>query len=254
MSTSCKKIKITPLVLLAVVDHYKRLTSPRVIGVLLGANDGDTVRVTNSFAIPFEESEEGIFLDSSYLKNMYELYCKVNAQEKIVGWYHSGPSSYKNDTEITKAFLKYCPNPILSIINVHNDASGHPWLSFVLNAQQELEYVSAEGNADDAEEVGVEFLLRDIKECTGCSIRDKINSIKESLLLFSGSLDQIVAYLDSSKTPSADDSKIFKLLLDILSFAPKNQSSDDMHEIYGAELINAFIAMNNLAKNKVDFN
>ncbi len=61
----CKKIKmpsattvpetviVHPLVLLSVVDHYLRVaenTKKRVVGVLLGQNNGKTVNVSNAYA------------------------------------------------------------------------------------------------------------------------------------------------------------------------------------------------------------
>lgn len=50
-----RKVSVAPLVLLSVVDHYNRGASTssknkRVVGVLLGQNDGKVVRVSNSFA------------------------------------------------------------------------------------------------------------------------------------------------------------------------------------------------------------
>lgn len=46
-------VTVAPLVLLSAADHYGRSakgTRKRVVGVLLGQNDGKTVRVSNSFA------------------------------------------------------------------------------------------------------------------------------------------------------------------------------------------------------------
>ena len=48
-----RNVTVAPLVLLSVVDHYNRAakgTKKRVVGVLLGQNDGKNVRVSNSFA------------------------------------------------------------------------------------------------------------------------------------------------------------------------------------------------------------
>lgn len=50
-----RKVSVAPLVLLSVVDHFNRAASTssknkRVVGVLLGQNDGKVVRVSNSFA------------------------------------------------------------------------------------------------------------------------------------------------------------------------------------------------------------
>ena len=48
-----RTVTVAPLVLLSVADHYGRTakgTRKRVVGVLLGENSGNTVRVSNSFA------------------------------------------------------------------------------------------------------------------------------------------------------------------------------------------------------------
>lgn len=49
-----RTVSVAPLVLLSAADHYGRSsvkgTKKRVVGVLLGQNDGKSVRVSNSFA------------------------------------------------------------------------------------------------------------------------------------------------------------------------------------------------------------
>ena len=55
LSLVTRSVSVAPLVLLSVVDHYNRTEaykskSKRVVGVLLGQNDGTNVRVSNSFA------------------------------------------------------------------------------------------------------------------------------------------------------------------------------------------------------------
>lgn len=53
LSLVARTVSVAPLVLLSVADHYGRSakgTKKRVVGVLLGQNDGRNVRVSNSFA------------------------------------------------------------------------------------------------------------------------------------------------------------------------------------------------------------
>jgi len=55
LSLVSRNVSVAPLVLLSVVDHYNRTEantskSKRVVGVLLGQNDGKNVRVSNCFA------------------------------------------------------------------------------------------------------------------------------------------------------------------------------------------------------------
>jgi 26S proteasome regulatory subunit N8 len=95
-----EQVVVHPLVLLSVVDHYKRVSlapGKRVCGVLLGQWNGHVVNVTNSYAgtnlskdrpfltafvsaVPFEESDADPsvwFIDHNYHENMSELYKKV---------------------------------------------------------------------------------------------------------------------------------------------------------------------------------
>lgn len=78
-------IVVHPLVLLSVADHHARAVSrnsqKRVVGVLLGQDNGRTINVANSFGIPFEEDEKDSktwFLDHNYIQGMYEMFKKVN--------------------------------------------------------------------------------------------------------------------------------------------------------------------------------
>lgn len=53
LSLVTRNVSVAPLVLLSAADHYGRQakgTRKRVVGVLLGQNDGKNVRVSNSFA------------------------------------------------------------------------------------------------------------------------------------------------------------------------------------------------------------
>ena len=82
-----------PLVLLSVTDHHARsvtrTSSKRVIGVLLGQDNGKTVNVANSFGIPFEEDEKDSktwFLDHNYIEGMYDMFRKVNGADVRYIW------------------------------------------------------------------------------------------------------------------------------------------------------------------------
>jgi 26S proteasome regulatory subunit N8 len=76
---------VHPLVLLSVTDHHARSvargSSKRVVGVLLGQDNGKSINVANSFGIPFEEDDKDAktwFLDHNYVEGMFEMFKKVN--------------------------------------------------------------------------------------------------------------------------------------------------------------------------------
>jgi 26S proteasome regulatory subunit N8 len=70
--------------------------------------------------VPFEESDADPsvwFIDHNYHENMAELFKKVSAKERPVGWYHTGGKLRVSDLRINELFLKYCPAPVLVVID-----------------------------------------------------------------------------------------------------------------------------------------
>ena len=89
--TSCTVVH--PLVLLSVADHHARSaarsSNKRVVGILLGQDNGKSVNVANSFAVPFEEDEKDPktwFLDHDYIDGMWGMFKKVNGELSILNW------------------------------------------------------------------------------------------------------------------------------------------------------------------------
>lgn len=88
-------------------------------------------RVTDHSVIPvpFEEDDKDPsvwFLDHNYVESMNDMFKKVNAREKLIGWYHSGPKLRASDLEINELFKRYTPNPLLVIIDVQPKEVGVP--------------------------------------------------------------------------------------------------------------------------------
>eukprot|EP00730_Choanoeca_flexa_P008351 TRINITY_DN12478_c1_g1_i4.p1 TRINITY_DN12478_c1_g1~~TRINITY_DN12478_c1_g1_i4.p1 ORF type:complete len:254 (+),score=28.82 TRINITY_DN12478_c1_g1_i4:54-764(+) len=202
-------VTVHPLVLLSVVDHYNRAckgTKNRAVGVLLGSwKSATNLDIANSFAVPFEEdakAKDVWFLDHDYLTNMFAMFRKVNAKERVVGWYHTGPKLRSNDIHINEMMQQFVPHPTLVVIDVRPDVTGLPTKAYVsveevhddgTPTSKTFEHVSSQVGAEEVEEVGVEHLLRDITD-----------------LGFSGSLShRVQQQLDSLKVsiaPSKADS------------------------------------------------
>lgn len=81
------------------------------------------------YSVPFEEDEKDPsvwFLDHNYVESMNDMFKKVNAREKLIGWYHTGPKLRGSDLEINELFKRYTPNPLLVIIDVQPKEVGVP--------------------------------------------------------------------------------------------------------------------------------
>ena len=95
-------------------------------------------------AVPFEEDEKDPsvwFLDHNYVESMNDMFKKVNAREKLIGWYHTGPKLRASDLEVNELFKRYTPNPLLVIIDVQPKEVGVPTDAYF--AVEEIKDVSA---------------------------------------------------------------------------------------------------------------
>ncbi len=81
-------VKVHPLVLFNIADHFSRrdsATLPRVIGTLLGQYNDGVVNVTNSYAVLHQESPLAFASPSN--QAMYKMLRAVNPSEHMLGWY-----------------------------------------------------------------------------------------------------------------------------------------------------------------------
>ncbi|ELQ76005.1 26S proteasome regulatory complex, subunit RPN8/PSMD7 [Trachipleistophora hominis] len=256
------KVIVHPLVLLSVVDHYHRVDGTRVVGVILGYKQKvknsnseyqTEIHITNSFAVPFdEEYNSNWFIDTSYLENMFELFFKVNGKEKILGWYHSGPDLFSNDLQITQSFLRYVEDPYLVIVDVKSTTKGIPVRVYELE-DDNFKHIFASIEAEEAEEVGVEHLIRDIKDDTYTPHFESYKDIKDSLNVYSNNLQAIINELDNiiNNNSPMNESLIFSFK-ECLSSVLKVSNSTKINELsnYVGSVTKTFILTNDLIRNR----
>ncbi|KAK0426264.1 hypothetical protein QR680_009613 [Steinernema hermaphroditum] len=273
------KVVVHPLVLLSVVDHFNRISKTqnvkRVVGVLLGSMKHDkTLDIANSFAVPFDEDDRDNtwFLDMDYLENMYGMFHKVAAKERIVGWYHTGPKLCKNDIAINEQLKRFTPNPVLVIIEAEPKDLGLPTEAYIEVQEvhddgtppvKTFEHVPSEIGAEEAEEVGVEHLLRDIKDQTAGTLSQRITDQLMGLRGLSKQLDDIYKYLGEVADKSLPVNhaviyyiqEVLNLLPDITTpefvEAQTVQTNDQLMTVYMGSLVRTVIALHNLIDNKL---
>lgn len=226
-------------------------------------------------SVPFDEDDKDKsvwFLDHDYLENMYGMFKKVNAREKVVGWYHTGPKLHQNDVAINELIRRYCPNSVLVIIDAKPKDLGLPTEAY--RAVEEVhddgtpttrtfEHVPSEIGAEEAEEVGVEHLLRDIKDTTVGSLSQRITNQLLGLKGLHSQLSEIRDYLQQVCAGSLPmNHQIIYQLQDIFNLLPDiaNDSfidnlyiktNDQALVVYLAALVRSIIALHNLINNKI---
>ena len=272
------QVVVHPTVLLSVCDHYNRVakdTKKRVVGTLLGFYDNGKLEVTNSFALPFEEDAQDLdvwFLDHLYLEEMFTMLKKINMKEVIVGWYSTSESIKKNDIQINEILRKYNSSPVYCLINVHDsDQIGIP-----VTTCKTREEVDVNGNlnrvfchtpcciqATPEEEVGVESLLRDIKDASQSQLSKHLSDKTQGLKILGQKLKVMRDYLQKvingdmpyNQTIINNYQDIFNLLPNlkleetVRNFSVKN--NDYMYVIYVSALIRSILSLHDLINNKI---
>lgn len=191
----------------------------------------------------------------------------------MIGWYHSGPKLRASDLEINELFKRYTPNPVLVIVDVKpKDISIPTDAYFAIEeikddgtaTQKTFLHVPSEIEAEEAEEIGVEHLLRDIKDnavgTLSTRVTDQLNSVKG----LQTRLEDIRDYLQKVVAGQLPvNHQIIYNLQDIFNLLPNLQTqemvrsfsvktNDQLLVIYLSSLIRAVIALHNLINNKIE--
>lgn len=232
--------------------------------------------------MPFEENDQDPtvwYLDHNYHESMSELCKKINAKEKPLGWYHSGPKLRPSDLTIHELIGHHCPLttcPILCVIdpNVHGTASPVQAYHVVSGAttgnstedpaSRTFAHLPSTVEADESEAVGVEHLLRDVSLHSSGSLSDSLGAKTHSLGALAEQLASIESYLAHVLTSTlpprpavlAAIQEMFNLLPDVHSETAQQAltatTNDQMAVIYGAALGRTTIAINELVANKLE--
>eukprot|EP00928_Gymnodinium_smaydae_P056724 TRINITY_DN4004_c0_g2_i1.p1 TRINITY_DN4004_c0_g2~~TRINITY_DN4004_c0_g2_i1.p1 ORF type:complete len:392 (-),score=133.85 TRINITY_DN4004_c0_g2_i1:62-1156(-) len=272
-----KDVVVHPIVLLSVVDHYNRVakgTTKRVVGTLLGEVRDFKLHITNCFAVPFEEDQRDPqvwFLDHNYHENMFAMFKKVNAKERVVGWYSTGPKIKSADLSIHELYRRYVPEPVFVIMDVQPKDLELPMEAYYSIQEQTSDavfkrtflHVPSGVGAFEAEEVGVEHLLRDIKNASASTLAVRVGDKISALKGLAARLKEISAYLSSvvaGKLPMNTEivyelQEIFNLLPDVNSEeivrAFAMETNDTMLALYIGSMLRSTVVLHNLINNKM---
>ena len=167
------------------------------------------LEVTNCYAVPFEEEKDDSsiwFFDHIYHERMYNMMRRINGREKIIGWYSTGPDIRKSDIAINEILRRYNTSPVFVVIRVTEEEHiSIPTEAYFSEEQtdsngqinRQFIHIPSTIGATEAEEVGVEHLLRDIKDASQGQLSklviDKINGLKA----LAGKLKEMKEYLDN---------------------------------------------------------
>ena len=214
------------------------------------------------------------FFDHAYHEEMFRLFKKINARELVVGWYSTGPRVKDCDLDIHELMCAYAPQPVYVVVDVRHSGDGLPVRAFYsVEEVQELGSsqksrkvympVPSEVGAYEAEEIGVEHLLRDVKDSTVSTLSSEVAAKVAALRGLSSRLADVKSYLDSVGSGEIRmNHEILALIQDVLNLLPNVQieslahslttkTNDMMLPMYVSSIVRGVIALHNLINNKI---
>jgi 26S proteasome regulatory subunit N8 len=271
-----ERVAVHPIVLLSVADHHNRVLSgdqeKRVVGILLGDYFQGTCNALQSFAVPFDEDGAVWFVDTNFIEEMYALHRKVTLKERIVGWYSSRSTISPNDLAIHESLRRFNDNPIFITTDVRaQDPNEIPVAAYV-----SAERVQPDGRAVrrsfkgiatcieflDMEEIGVEHLLRDIKDVDISEIGTTLTNSGHGLAALEQRLRGISDYLqmliDGRLPVDAEivgqTQSIFNLLPNLVlqgtTHALSTKSDDAAFLVFVSQLTRSIVTLHDLVNRR----
>lgn len=216
---------------------------------------------------------------------MLAMFRKVNAKERVVGFYSTGPQIRPNDLRIHDIVERYGysgaagASTVFCIIDIRPDRRDLPVTAYRVvedptttsgsggssQIRRTFGHVPCQMGALEAEEVGVEHLLRDINDPTVSTVASLIQGKMSGLSTLTEKLLECQDYLESVAAGSRPvNPEIVANLQTILTLLPNLNAPDlvkalvvktnDLHmSMYLAALIRGVIALHDLVNNKIRY-
>jgi 26S proteasome regulatory subunit N8 len=190
---------------------------------------------------------------------MLGMFRRINAKERVVGFYSSGPELSPNDMKIyniVNGFTKVYP-AVYCIIDIRPNRPDLPVRTYKVNLEETFQHVPTQMGAMEAEEIGVEHLLRDIHDPTVSTCAAQLQAKLSGLVTLHEKLVDCRDYLRTTKSPNPE---ILGNMQRILALLPATDArslliqSNDMHlSMYLGSLIRTVIALHDLLNNKIKY-
>jgi len=118
------QIDLHPLVIINMADHFTRAkvesnspVAPRVVGAILGTQNGRNLEISNSFELVFNTIDGLVVIDFDYLKRKQEQFKTVFPNIEFLGWYSTGVQVEPSDIEIHRQFIEFNESPVFLLID-----------------------------------------------------------------------------------------------------------------------------------------
>jgi COP9 signalosome complex subunit 6 len=113
------------LVLINISDHFMRMRmsgeqpAPRVVGCLLGEQNGRTVDISNSFEMLCTGSDSSPDFDRAVFDAKQSQYAECFTSLHVLGWYTTGGTVQQRELQLHRKFMDHTETqaPILLVLD-----------------------------------------------------------------------------------------------------------------------------------------
>jgi len=116
--SSTLDLRLHPLVIINISDHWIRskvqgnIQNPRVVGAIVGIQNGRTVEIFNSYELKYDEVDGLVVFDLEFLANKSEQFKKVFPNYDVLGWYSTGSTITESDVQTHKQLSEINEAPL----------------------------------------------------------------------------------------------------------------------------------------------
>lgn len=245
------KVKINQTVLLGISDHYTRNSvqnpklSKRVIGALLGSQDGRTVSIISASELKYQinpETDEIVSLDLDYIKSKVELLKKVFINYEFLGWYSCFTGKYQNilpmDVKIHHSLMKYNESPVYLCLDFTKNMKLLNELTLKLyetrldvkekGKDEILSEISYELDVEKGETIAIDHMSKNYVSADNSQFSDHLFSLLSSFKILKGKLIGLLEILDKNEKLFENTALMLELKEVINSFPKKNDKELDL--------------------------
>jgi len=254
-------VRVNPLVVLHIADHYTRefqqLNKERVIGCMMGVQDGRVVNVFDAFEMAFKTTKEGaIAFEQKAFESDLKLFKEAYPSYECLGWYSTGAKIATSDTAFHKTMAQYNERPLYLLFDAKADADQR---ELPVSVYEEVVHISGESSStefvptafkiesEEAERVTAVHCAKVITNNEGGSVvSPHYQTLTKAIAALNSRIKVIHQFLrDVSQNKIEADHKILRQIKGLCNRLPTMQSLDfkeDLLSEYNDALLVTYLA------------
>lgn len=268
--TSSTQIKLHPLPILNISEHLTRVSlqqnnpAIRVVGGLLGIQQGRDVEIMNTFEIVVEPDAEGVLkVDHAYFVTRKDQFKQVFPTFDLLGWYSVGLEPNEEDMALHKQFFEYNETPLFlqlsreSLSSTSSQSKDLPVAIYetlveIVNGEPTVAFLkgSYEIETGEAERVAVDHASKPSTTSEGAGERSgliaSLTTQRNAIKMLFDRISIIVKYLDAVQNGSAPkDNETLRQISALVTSLPATDSKEFRGEFmteYNDVLLTTYLA------------